>query len=179
MDEIVFYVGQALGGIAILFGFLNFQLKTRKQVLLVHILTIACFILHYLCLGAFTGMATNLIALFRDIAFYFIGKKGPIPKGWVIGFAVAVCLSGLTASILSREGWYFIFSLAGLVINSCCMAFANPENIRKSILVTSPMVLVYDCFVLSYGGLVYESVAIISSLIGILRFGRAAKKETK
>jgi hypothetical protein len=59
--------------------------------------------------------------------------------------------------------------LLGLVINTVCMAFPDAQKVRKSILVTSPLVLTYDVFVLSVGGIVYESVAILSSLIGILR----------
>ena len=41
---------------------------------------------------------------------------------------------------------------------------------RKSILVTSPLVLIYDVFTLSIGGIVYETVAIVSSIIGIVRY---------
>ena len=47
--------------------------------------------------------------------------------------------------------------------------------IRKSILVTSPMVLTYDMFVMSWTGAVYETVAIVSSAIGIYRFQKTQK----
>ena len=66
----------------------------------------------------------------------------------------------------------------GLVINSVCLAFSDPQNVRKSILVTSPMVIVYNCFAHSYGGIVYETVAIVSSAIGIFRMTKNDKEKT-
>ena len=73
-----------------------------------------------------------------------------------------------SVSLITKEGWYFILSVLALMINSYAMSFQNPNSIRKSILITSPMVLAYDCFVLSVGGAVYESVAIISAIILIV-----------
>ena len=43
--------------------------------------------------------------------------------------------------------------------------------------VTCPMVLTYDVFVLSIGGIIYESVAMISALIGIIRNSKASKEK--
>ena len=170
MDKAIFFIGQGLGVLAIILGFINYQMKTRKQVLIVNSLITICFVLHYVCLGAWTGMVLNLVAAIRNVVFYFAGKNGKVNKIIPICFAIVMGLMGLTASLIAREGWYFIFSVAGLVINSYAMSFSNPNNIRKSILITSPMVIVYNCFVLSFSGIVFESVAIISSIIGIIRF---------
>lgn len=170
MDQIIFYIGQALGVVAIILGFINYQVKTREQVLAVHIATTVCFTLHYLCLGAWAGMAMNFVGIIRNLAFYYCGKKGAVSKPLAIFFALLLGGMGTTASLIAHENWYFILSVAGLMINSFSMSFSNPNNIRKSILITSPLVLIYDCFVLSIGGAVYESIVIISSIIGIIRY---------
>ena len=81
---------------------------------------------------------------------------------------------GITVSLLAKEGWYFILSVVALMINSFAMSFSNPNHIRKSILITSPLVLAYDCFVLSVGGAVYESVDIVSAIIGLIRYKKKA-----
>ena len=79
--------------------------------------------------------------------------------------------------VLTWEAWYSVFVFVGLVINTLCMSFSDPQKVRASILVTSPMVIVYDVFALSIGGIVYESVVIVSSLVGLLRFhkGKCSK----
>ena len=177
MGQTVFYIGQALGVIAVILGFINYQVKTREQVLIVHIATTLCFAVHYLCLGAWAGMAMNCVGFIRNIVFYFTGKNGKLSRIWAVSFAVVMGAMGITASLIAKESWYFVLSVTGLVINSYAMSFSNPNNIRKSILVTSPMVLIYDGFVLSIGGMVYESVVIISSIIGITRFRKKGEGE--
>jgi len=170
MEEIVFYIGQALGVAAVILGFINFQMKTREQVLAVHIATTVCFTLHYLCLGAWAGMVMNCVGIARNLVYYFTGKNGKVSKAWAVFFALLMGAMGIGAGMIAKEGWYFLLSAAGLIINSYAMSFSNPMHIRKSILITSPMVLVYNCFVRSYGGIVYESVVIVSSVMGILRY---------
>lgn len=175
MDQILYMIGQVAGMVTVLLGFINYQVKTRERVLYIHIATALCFVVHYLLLGAYVGMTMNIIGVIRNVVFYFVGKKGKVARGWVLGFAGAMAVMGIVA----WESWYSVFALVGLVINSCAMSFSNPNNIRKSILVTSPMVIVYNLFVHSWGGVIYETVVILSSVMGILRFGKEKKKLQK
>ena len=174
-ETIIFYIGQALGVVAVILGFVNYQVKTREQVLIVHMATVLCFTLHYLCLGAWAGMAMNFLGLIRNIVFYHSGKNGKVSRAAAVTFAIIAGAVGITASLLSHEGWYFVLLVAGLMVNSYSMSFSDPNNIRKSILISSPLVLVYDAFVLSAGGVVYESVVIVSSLIGLWRYRKTGK----
>lgn len=173
MEQILYVVGQGLGIVAIILGFVNYQVKTREQVLFIHIATTVCFAFHYMLIGAYSGMAMNFVGFARNLVFYFAGKNGRVSRVWAISFAVIMGAMG----ILAWEAWYSVFAVVGLIINSYSMSFSNPNNIRKSILITSPMVLIYDAFALSFGGMVYESMAVISSLIGILRYRKDNKND--
>ena len=169
-ETTVFYIAQALGVIAIILGFVNYIVKTRGQVIFVNSVTTVCFVMHYLCLGAWAGMALNFVAFIRNIVYYYAGKNGQVSKALSIAFTVIMGAMGITVSLIAKEGWYFIFSVVALMINSFAMSFQNPNYIRKSILITSPLVLIYNCFVFSIGGAVYETVAIISAIIGLIRY---------
>ena len=166
----VFYIAQGLGILAILLGFVNYIVKTRGQVLFVNSVTTICFVLHYLCLGAWAGMVMNLIACVRNIVYYYAGKNGKVNKLFSVFFAAVMVTLGVTTSLMAKEGLYFLFSVLALVINTFAMSFTDPNNIRKSILITSPMVLIYNCFVFSIGGAVYEAVAIVSAVVGLIRY---------
>lgn len=48
---------------------------------------------------------------------------------------------------------------------------------RKSILVTSPLVLVYNIFARSVPGVFNETIALVSSIIGIIRHVKNKRKE--
>ncbi len=111
-------------------------------------------------------MAMNSVNIVRNLVYYRRNQKGDNSMLMPILFTVILGIIGL----LTWEAWYSIFVFLGLIINSLCMSFSNPQNVRKSILITSPMVLIYDAFAFSIGGFIYESVAIISSVIGIIRF---------
>ena len=165
MDLELSGIGQFLGIVAIIFGFLTFQMKSREKLVLLQVCAAGSFVLHYLMIGAYSGMALNAVAMTRNIIFFFIGRNKPVPKAWSLLFTVIMGIMG----IFSWHAWYSVFMVLGLLINSYCMSLSNPQTIRKSILITSPLVLIYNLFVLSIGGIVYESVAIISSLIGIVR----------
>lgn len=173
--EIQEIIAQILGVFAIILGFVSYQTKSSKSVLALQSLTTVTFTVHYLLLGAYSGMAMNAVGIIRNFFYYNSEKKLFSWQGWPIVFAL---ISG-TLGILAWEAWYSVFIVAGLVINTVCMSFKNAQNIRKSILVTSPMVIVYDVFSRSWSGAVYETVAIISSAIGLYRFYTAKKAKHK
>ena len=134
MNPIVFYVAQGLGIVTILLGFINYQVKTREQVLFVHLTTAACFAVHYFLLGALSGMALNILAVVRDIVFYYLGKKGPVNRFWSILFTLITCGAG----IAFWDSWYSLLIIAGLMINAFAMSLQNPKHVRISILFTCP-----------------------------------------
>ena len=159
------FIGQIFGGVAVLLGFLSFQMKTQKQLLLMQTITGAVFCLHYGLIGATVGMVLNIIGIVRNACYFYRNEKG-VKAPWLpVLFAVIMGVAG----IVTWEAWYSVFCLLGLVINTVCLSLPSPQSVRKSILVTSPMVLTYDVFVRSVGGIVYESVVILSSIIGIYR----------
>ena len=87
-----------------------------------------------------------------------------------IFFTAAVCIAG----IITWEAWYSVFVLAGIGIHTFCMALPDAQTVRKTLLITCPLVLIYDAFALSIGGMIYESIAMISAVIGIYRMSRAS-----
>lgn len=165
MVDYVFLTGQIFGVIAVILGFLSYQTKNAKQLLIFQTATCAVFCVHYILLGAIPAFWLNAVGTLRNIVYYKKEKLGKAERilPWVFALVMAVL------GIMSSVGWYSVFIVAGLVINTLCLSFKDAQHIRYSILVTSPMVLTYDVFVKSIGGIIYESVAIISSVIGIVR----------
>lgn len=165
MEQVTYMIGQALGVVAIVLGFVSYQMKTQKQLLVMQIITCVVFCVHYMLIGAVSGMSLNAVCALRNIVYYYRNKRNDTSLIWPSIFAVILGIIG----ILTWEAWYSVFVFSGLIINTLCLAFTDPQKVRKSILVTSPLVIIYDVFALSIGGIVYESVAIISSVIGIIR----------
>ena len=113
----------------------------------------------------------NIVSVIRNYVFYLLEQKGKKPKqSLVITFAIIIGAIGVLTSIFSKEGLYFILMVVALMIRSYTIAFSNPNHIRIGILITSPMIIIYNFYLLAFGGIVYEAVVVISSIIGFIRF---------
>lgn len=164
--DIIYIIGQSLSVIGVIIGFISFQMKTDKQVLTLQTVVTILFTAHYILLGAFDAAVLNAVGIIRNFVYHNKDKKFYSPKVYPALFAVIMVILGA----LSWENWSSILVITGLAINTIFLACDNPQNLRKSILVSSPMVLVYNILKFSIGGMIYESVVIVSSIIGIIRY---------
>lgn len=163
-------IGQAFGVLAVILGFVTYQLKTSKAVMFTQSAVALAFVVHYALIGAYSGCALNAVCCVRNFIYSKRGVKALDHPVIPVIFAVIMAAMGA----MSWQGWPSLFVIAGLVINSFGMRFRDPQNIRRSILISSPLVIVYDSIFCSWGGIVYESVAIASSAIGLIRYKKDA-----
>ena len=164
-------IGQIFGIITVILGFIMYQIKDAKRLLLVQICICFTFCTHYFLIEATSGLVLNAVGSVRSIMYYNREKLGKFEKYIPVIFAVIMGIMG----IYFWEAWYSIFVVVGLVINSVALSFKNPQNLRKSILITSPLVIIYDSFIMSIGGIIFESVSVISSVIGLIRYKNSKK----
>jgi len=162
-------IGHGLGFLALVLGYVSYQAKSRKGIPLWQTATNAVFVVHYLLIGAPSACILNLLNIIRNLIYYGKGKQGKVPMVFPAVFSILAVLFG----IATWEGPHSLLVTAGIAINSICISLNNVQSIRKSILLTSSLVFLYDVFVFSVGGMIYELVAIGSSLIGLWRYRKA------
>ena len=171
-DNPIFMIGQLLGAVAVILGFLSFQMKKPRGILTLQIVTASVFSLHYLLIGALTAVALNLLAAMKCVCYYFRNRRGATERVTPLVFTLLIILT----SILTWDGWYSAFIMIGLVISAISLAFADAQKIRFAMLIKSPCCLVYNAFALSVGGIVYECAVLVSSVIGIAKNGRRGNR---
>ena len=165
-------IGQALGVVAVILGFITYQMKAPRALLIVNMITCAVFCAHYLLIGAISGFVLNAVGFVRNI-FYTNRDKAFFAKPlWPFVFAGIMLVAGL----VSWQDWRSVLMICGLVINTLALSMKNAQRIRWSLLVSCPLVLVYNALMHSYGGTVFEAMSIVSAIIGILRFRKAGKE---
>ena len=160
--------GQIFGILATIATVLSYQVNTKRGVLIIQTVSTSFTCLSYLFLGASSGLALNFLCIIRNFVYYF--EKDKTRLNLISAYSLAGIMVLLGA--ISWEGWYSILMILALPINTVVLSYGNPQLLRKSILLTSSLILVYDCIVMSYGGIANEALAIISSIIGILRFAK-------
>lgn len=169
MEKII--IGQVLGVLATVLTFISYQTNKKKTLLIIQSAATVCTCLSFLFLGAKTGFALNIVCLARNMVFYFQNSKTKLYYALATVFTLLIVGVGA----LSWQGWISLFLIIALGVNTIYISIGKPQLLRKSILVTSSMVIVYNIFVFSIGGIANETISIISSVIGIIRYKNLEK----
>lgn len=156
--------------------FLIYQQKNRKNILLCKLSADIFWILHYFTLGAVAGMIPNFVGIFRELVFVNRkSKKWANTPLWVALF-IAV---NFTLGILSYDEWYDIVPIIASAFVTVSLWIDNPRLMKLISIPVSIAFFVYDVFVLSYVGMLNESIAIVSIIIYFIKNFREEKKMSK
>lgn len=157
---------QIIGIVAMIFSVFSFQMNKHKHIMIMQIAATSFFGLQYFLLGAYTGMAVDIVATIRGIVFYNKDKKWASSNIWIGVFVALFIISG----IFTWNGPSSLLMTAAMVLNTFSFSFTKPKLVRPTILVSSPMVLIYDILTGSIGGIINEVCVEISSIVGLLRY---------
>lgn len=165
--------GQIIGIVATIITALSYQVNTKRSLILIQSVATACTCLSYMLLGATSGFALNVLCLVRNACFYFqkAGQKPIYISTSIISVAMAVI------GAFSWQGAISLLIIIALIINTIFLSLGKPQILRYSILFTSTLIIIYNIYIFTIGGLLNESIAIISSIIGIIRFRRESKSQ--
>ena len=155
-----------LGFGAMISLFLIYQQNSRKKILMCKLSADIFWILHYFSLGARAGMIPNLVGIFRELVFINRKtKKWANTPLWVALFISANFILG----ICSYKEWYDIVPIIASAYVTVSLWIDNPYLMKLISIPVSFAFLVYDIFVLSYVGIINESIAIVSIIIYIIK----------
>ena len=162
---------QVIGMFGITASVVGFQCKTHKSIMISRTLNESFFAVQYGLLGAYTGMAMNIIGSIRNLIFAKLIEKGKstMPLRFVFSavfVAFAICTWDGAKSIL-----------VGVAKVVATFAYGSPSTgvVRMLVLCTSCTWLFYNVAVGSIAGAVCEALTIISIVVSLFRYGFKAK----
>ena len=161
--------GQILGWLAALLTFASYQCKEHKKLIVVQTLSTSSICISYLFLGAYSGMLMNAVCVLRNFIIYKKNVKIFSYSFWPYVLATVMGLMG----IFSWQGYMSLLIVVALIVNTIFIYFPNVQNLRKSIVITATMIVIYDVYYAIWGGVVNELIGIISAVIGIYRYRKA------
>lgn len=166
-------LGHIIGFVALIFFFASYQIREKKLLLAAQTGATILICLQYLLIGAYSGFALNVVCLIRNFVYFSPAKK--LLRGWLFPLLFAATIP--VVSLWSWDGYHSLFIITALMINTVCLGVCTPQSLRKSILLTSTLVILYNVISGSVSGVANEAVAILSSIIGLVRF-RKSKGDT-
>ena len=169
-------LGQILSLIAMFLTMASFQMKTRKQIIIMQTLGSGLFMISYLFLESWSAVYLNGIFLVRNTIFYFgKDKKWAQHKLWLPVMMCAVVAAGLAGF----RSWWDLLPVVGSVIGTVAMYMTSENTLRALKLCESPCWLVYNCTVPSTGGIICEACNIVSIVVGLIRFRKKDEEPAK
>lgn len=162
---IVEIIIQLIGALGILASVAAFQCKKHKHILTLRTLSEFIFAVQYFLLGAYTGMAADLLGCLRNQLFTRQIAKGKSTAGSIALFSLAFTVFG----ILTWEGPKSLLVIFAKVLSTVAYGNKNPTVVRAIILLTSSSWLIYNIYVFSLAGIACEVVTLVSLMVGILR----------
>lgn len=117
--------------------------------------------MQYFLLGAYTGLALDIVGVLRDVVFYNKDKKWASSNWWTVFWAAAMIVVG----IFMYQNWMSLFMMAAMALNTVLFSFTKPK-------------LVYNILTGSIGGVINELFTEISSVVGIIRYDIKKKDKT-
>ena len=158
----IFVQGIAL--LALLFHVASFHGKTRVQILVIQIVAISLWVIHFSLLCAWTGalmVSTSIvvaICLLNKDRWEFVGTRI---------FTISVFVVQAIATVLVWEGVFSIFVLLGVWTATISRWQTEERRIRIFAAIASVFWISYDLSVGSYGGFVAELAIIGSTLLSL------------
>lgn len=160
---------QGIGFLGVLFFFVSFQTKSNQSLFAMQVLGCLTFSLQFALLGALGGCLNLLVNIVRNMMLTKYNDYKVIRwKGWIAVFAAI----SLVIALLTWDGWISILPVVGATAATIGYWTNNAKKIRiANLTVNAPCMLLYDAMVKSWGGVLNESITIVSIIISIARFG--------
>ena len=162
-----FWIGQAIGVIAMVESFVIYQVTDRKKMVALKLLDDVLWVIHFILIGGYTAMLTTGIAVFREIIFYFKGNKkwaSSILWAFVFSLAFAVCAPLTWANIFS------IFPAAASIVSTWVFWVNKTETAKLIQLPSALCMFIYSIVYSSYSGVLTQIITIASIVLFFARY---------
>ncbi len=161
MNPVYFILIQVLGFIAWAILAISYYKKHTNGILWLQIIANILFCIHYLLLGAYSGLLICALELIRDYAYYKTDKDNWIFAGSVVvyiicGYFTYTGLLDLFPYVASTIDGYFLTKKRNIVVLGAIIVYI--------------LWFLYDMYALSYSGAITDAIIIISNM-SILLFG--------
>ncbi len=154
---------------------ISYQGKKQKSVILMQFFGSLFFSVNMLMLGAIMGFMLNTIGIFRALIY---SNKDKFKNIYIINaiFMFMFVLSYIaTFTIFKKEPSIFnivveFLPLIAMFATTLGFSKKDAKSIRYMALISSPSWLLYDLINISLGGVVCETLSLISVVIGMFRY---------
>jgi len=151
---------QSLAILFLIASAVSFHVKSKKGILIAQIVGISLLALHFLLLEAWSGFAMQFILVFAVSSFLFKEKHKSLLVFFILLFVVF--------TYITWQGYFSIFAFLGITLALIAKWQVKTRLIRIISIPSGISWIIYDMFVYSYGGIISESILLVSVLLSLM-----------
>ena len=160
---------QGIGFAAVAVFILSYQIKSNRWLFFLQLVGSALFCLQFFLLDAKSGCLSLAVNILRNALLMKYKDWRWVRQAWC-PVVIALLFTGVL--FLTWDGPVSLLAFTASVTSTFAYWSNSPRKIRMVNLVcASPCWLVYDVIVHSFGGIISESITIVSILVSFIRFG--------
>ena len=163
-------IAQVFGLLGVIFYLLSFQFKKRSGILLVNTISRVFYVLQYLFLGAFDGMAMDLLGL---ISALLASLTKPLSRMQKAVIFLTINLAILATGFVLYRNLFSLLAIAAILLETTALWLQNERYLRILSLLSAPLWLIYNLSALAFGSALGNALAILSLSIAMVRFDRS------
>ena len=159
---------QAIGFVGVAFFIVSYQIRSNKALFLCQMMGCLVFCVQFFIMGAYTGAVSLIINIIRNL---LLVKRADWT--WVNRRSTMLVILALLV-VITIYTWDGIISLLPFImvaVTTIGYWSNNAQKIRLSQFIGSPCVLLYDALVGSWGGVLNDTITLVSIIISVIRFG--------
>lgn len=157
---------QAIGFVAAITLGLGFLQKDKKSILIYNIIAGLIFAIHYYLLDGLTGALCNIPI---PVIFIYFYEKKYGHQNAVLKAVVAIILM-LVISLPSFQDIFSVLPILASVAILAGLSFKNENTVRIFNIIGGIFWLSYSAVVMSWSGVISESIIIIMTAIGLWKY---------
>lgn len=161
---------QIIGFIAMAFFIISYQIRSNRTLFLCQLLGCCLFCLQFCIMGAYTGALGLLVNIARNVLLLKADDWPWVRRGTTL---LGIILLLLVMTVYTWAGWISLLPFISVAVTCVGYWTDNAQKIRLSQLIGSPCTLLYDLMIRSWGGVLSETITLLSIIISIFRFGWA------
>ncbi len=171
----MYIIAQIVGILAVATFLLSYQLKKRKNIILVNAISSFLYVLQYILLGAFEGAVVDILSAVSTIAAHNKDKKF-IDKHTKI-IVIFLNLLIFTAGLVLYKNIFSLFPIAGAILQTSAFWITSERRIRQVSFLGAPFWLVYNLVCQAYGSAIGSVLSMLSIGLAIYRYDIYPKRK--
>ena len=158
---------QILGIMAVITFLMSFQFKTRRNIIVVNLVSRLLYILQYIILGAFEGAILDFMGFV--LSFFAKYKDSKIISKKLNFFVIISNIVLLIVSLFLYENIFSLFAMCGIIFEVTALWLTKEKNIRILSLCAAPFWFTYNFANRAYGSCLGNILTLLSISVAMAR----------